>query len=105
MQHCENCGSELRANARYCGHCGQKIRNETEVTTISNDAPIEDIPVSPLEDSTAFNNLQDSELENEEEEEQQALDLASENDVVEEEETTHQALENDEGRANTAGLY
>src|SRR6266566_4622641 len=88
MLHCEYCGSELRASARFCGHCGQKISSEIEVTTNSSDAPIEDSTISPLDSSTAFNNLQDSVLENGEEEEQQALDLASENDVADEEQTS-----------------
>ena len=88
MQHCEYCGSELRANARFCGHCGQKISSEIEVTTNSSDAPIKDSTISPLDSSTAFNNLQDSVLENGDEEEQQALDLASENDVADEEQTS-----------------
>ena len=95
MQHCEYCGSELRASARFCGHCGQKMSSEIEVTTNSSDAPIEDRTISPLDSSTAFNNLQDSVLENGEEEEQQALDLASENDVADEEQTSYLALESD----------
>ena len=95
MLHCEYCGSELRASARFCGHCGQKISSEIEVTTNSSDAPIEDSTISPLDSSTAFNNLQDSVLENGEEEEQQALDLASENDVADEEQTSYLALESD----------
>ena len=80
MQHCEYCGSVLRANARFCGHCGQKISSETEVTTNSSDAPIEDRTISSPATSTSLSELQNP---------------ASENDVVEEEQMPHLALEMD----------
>ncbi len=88
MQHCEYCGSELRANARFCGHCGQKIRRETEVTTNSSDAPIEDRTISSPATSTSLSELQSPASENDVVEEEQMPHLASENDVVEEEQRT-----------------
>ena len=109
MQHCEECGSDLRANARFCGHCGKRIDQETEATTNLDDSSTVDLPVSPLTTTTVFSELQDSApendveeketphlvLENDVEEEQQLPQLILENDVAEEEQTSYQALEND----------
>jgi zinc-ribbon domain len=95
MRHCENCGSELRANARFCGHCGQKISNETEVATNSSDAPIEDIPMSPSATSMTLNESQDSSSENGELEKQQTPGLPSENEE-EDRQTPDLTLENEE---------
>ena len=30
MRQCEYCGSELRANARFCGHCGKRVAEEEQ---------------------------------------------------------------------------
>src|SRR5438105_4559212 len=110
MQHCEECGSELRDNARFCGHCGKRVDQETEATTNLDDSSTVDIPVSPLITTTVFSELQDSApendvekeketpplvLENDVEEEQQLPQLILENDVAEEEQTSYLALEND----------
>ncbi len=109
MQHCEECGSELRANARFCGHCGKRVDQETEATTNLDDSSTVDLPVSPLTTTTVFSELQDSApendveeketphlvLENDVEEEQQLPQLILENDVAEEEQTSYLALEND----------
>src|SRR6266566_2806552 len=71
MQHCEECGSDLRANARFCGHCGKRIDQETEATTNLDDSSTVDLPVSPLTTTTVFSELQDSAPENDVEEEEQ----------------------------------
>jgi hypothetical protein len=91
MQHCEYCGSELRANARFCGHCGQKISSETEVKTNSSDAPIEDRTISSPATSTSLSELQNPASENDVVEEEQGPHFASENNV-EEERTPHDNL-------------
>src|SRR5437763_9551364 len=95
MQHCEQCGSELRANARFCGHCGKRVDQETEATTNLDDSSTVDLPVSPLTTNTVFSELQDSAPENDVEEEQQLPQLILENDVAEEEQISYLALEND----------
>src|SRR6266849_1228458 len=93
MQHCEDCGSELPANARFCGRCGRGTGNEIEETTNLIDTPIEDIPISPLPSSTALGELQDPASDNDKEEEQQTLDPTSENDG--EQQTQDPASDND----------
>ncbi len=87
MQHCEECGAELPANALFCRRCGRKTANETEETENLSDASIVDVPISPLATSKTADELQDSASENDEEE-QQAPYLASENG--EEEQQTQQ---------------
>src|SRR6266566_4208539 len=82
MQHCEECGSDLRANARFCGHCGKRIDQETEATTNLDDSSTVDLPVSPLTTTTVFSELQDSAPENDVEEEQQLPQLIFLNDVA-----------------------
>jgi len=94
MRQCEYCGSELRARARFCGHCGKKVGSETEATTNVDDAPIVDIPASQLAATTVFTELQDATPENDVEEEELLPQLVLENDV-EEEQTAHLALETD----------
>src|SRR6266480_1724152 len=95
MQHCEECGSDLRANARFCGHCGKRVDQETEATTNLDDSSTVDLPMSPLTTTTVFSELQDSAPENGVEEEKETPQLILENDVAEEEQTSYQALEND----------
>ncbi len=53
MHHCEECGSELPTDARFCGLCGQSISSETEVAANSGDAPVVDVPLSPPDTSAA----------------------------------------------------
>jgi hypothetical protein len=109
MHYCEDCGSELPANARFCGRCGRRTEDETEETTNLIDIPIEDIPISPLASSTALRELQDPASDNDKEEEQQTPNPTSENDgerqtpvpvsdndKEEEQQTPNPALENDE---------
>src|SRR2546422_11192589 len=84
MQHCEECGSELRANARFCGHCGKMVDQETEATTNLDDSSTVDLHVSPLTTTTVFSELQDSAPENDVEEEKETPHLVLENDVEEE---------------------
>ena len=93
MQHCEQCGSELRANARFCGHCGKRLDQETEATTNLDDSSTVDLPVSPLTTNTVFSELQDSAPENDVEEELQLPQLILENDVAEEEQTHQEYFE------------
>ncbi len=93
MQHCEECGSELRANARFCGHCGKRVDQETEATTNLDDSSTVDLPMSPLTTTTVFSELQDSAPENDVEEELQLPQLILENDVAEEEQTHQEYFE------------
>jgi hypothetical protein len=96
MHYCEDCGSELPANARFCGSCGRRTGDETEETTNSIDIPIEDIPMSPLASSTALSGLLDPASDNDKEEEQQPPNLALENDGEEEQQPPNPTSENDE---------
>src|SRR6266516_1459789 len=93
MQHCEECGSELRANARFCGHCGKRVDQETEATTNLDDSSTVDLPVSQLTTTTVFSELQDSAPENDVEEEKETPHLVLENDAEEEVQTQQDYLE------------
>ena len=95
MQHCEGCGTELPINALFCGKCGWKTASKTEETENLSDALRVDVPISPQAISTTSDELQNSALENGEEEEQQTPYLASENDEEEEQQTQDVASEND----------
>ncbi len=96
MRQCEHCGSELRTNARFCGHCGKRVDNEMEATTNLDDSPIVDISVSPLTTTVVFNELQDMAPEDDIEEEKQIPPLVLEDNVAEEEQQPQLALEEDD---------
>jgi IPT/TIG domain/Viral BACON domain len=66
MKRCEFCGSELPANAQYCGNCGRKIDDRyTTVTDTSN--PLEmgnpERQTPPLFSSPMYPNIQGSGME------------------------------------------
>jgi len=104
MQHCEECGAELPANALFCRRCGRKTANETEETENLSDASTVDVPISPLATSKTADELQDSASENDEEE-QQAPYLASENDQEDEQQMPHLISENGEEEQQTQQDY
>jgi len=68
MRQCEYCGSELRANARFCGHCGKRVAEEEQ-----------QLPQLILENDVA--------------DEEQTSYLALENDAEDEEQTQQDYLE------------
>ncbi len=80
MRQCEYCGSELRAKARFCGHCGKKVGSESEVTTNVDDALVVNMAESPLATTAALSELQDTASENDGEDEEQLAQLALEDD-------------------------
>ena len=104
MQHCEECGAELPANALFCRRCGRKTANETEETENLSDASIVDVPISQLATSKTADELQDSASENDEEG-QQAPYLASENDQEDEQQMPHLISENGEEEQQTQQDY
>jgi hypothetical protein len=85
MQNCEECGAELPINALFCGGCGKHTTSEGEIATNVNGASIEDISMSSSGHSIALNDSKDLTLENGEEENQQTIDLPSDNNAEEEE--------------------
>src|SRR2546428_3723370 len=43
MNRCSSCGSELSAQARFCGHCGRQVRRMAEGETFISSSPGSDV--------------------------------------------------------------
>ncbi len=89
MQHCEECGAELPKSALFCGHCGSKATREDEIATNENSTPVEDISKSPSGIVMTVNDSLDTTSDHEENQQQQAPTMLSENGVEAEEQTSY----------------